>query len=32
MIFTGTGGAIAIVVILVVAAIVFIIGVRNEMN
>ena len=30
--FTGIGGAIAIVVILVVAAIVFIIGIRKEMN
>jgi hypothetical protein len=30
--FTGIGGAIAIVVILVVCAIVFIIGIRKEMN
>ena len=30
--FSGTGGVIAIVVILVVAAIVFVIGVRKEMN
>jgi hypothetical protein len=32
MMFTGAGGIIAIIVILVVCAIVFVIGIRKEMN